>query len=138
MLSSALASAPIKKRVTRVYGFGPLEKVKIIIWLFIKVFVWICKISMDRGKKLKKVCCGPEVQKQNVVTSKLSIKEQNVASLELTIEEQNVVSSKLTIKKQNAVGIKKPKVDEPSNQYNLKLDMVIVSNPSDEILPKTN
>jgi hypothetical protein len=56
----------------------------------------------------------------------------------LAIEEQNVVPSKLTIKEQNVDGIEKPRINNTSNQCNLELDMVIVSNPSDEILPKTN
>ncbi len=69
---------------------------------------------MGRKKKLKKVCCDPKVQQQNVAPSKLTIGEQNVN------------------------GIEEPRVDETSSQCNLKLDVVIVSNPSDEILPKTN
>jgi hypothetical protein len=56
----------------------------------------------------------------------------------LAIKEQNVVPSKLIIVEKNVVGIKKPKVDKTSNQCNLELDIVIMSNPSDEILPKTN
>jgi hypothetical protein len=44
----------------------------------------------------------------------------------------------LTIGEQNVNGIEEPRVDETSSQCNLKLDVVIVSNPSDEILPKTN
>jgi hypothetical protein len=62
MLSSALANVPFKGRIVRVYGSSLLEKIKIIIWLFTKVFIWICKILMGRKKKLKKVCCDPKVQ----------------------------------------------------------------------------
>jgi len=48
----------------------------------------------------------------------------------LASEEENVVGSKL--------GIRELEVDETSIQCNLKLAHVIVSNPSDVILPKTN
>jgi hypothetical protein len=61
MLSLAPTNAPFKGRIVHVYGFGPLEKVKKLIWLFIKVFVWICKISMGRKRKLKNVSCDPKV-----------------------------------------------------------------------------
>jgi hypothetical protein len=53
MLSSILTSAPFKKKTIRFYGYGPLEKVKKSIWLFTKVFVWICSITMGRKNKLK-------------------------------------------------------------------------------------
>jgi len=86
----------------------------ISIWLFIEVFVWICRISIGRRRKLKKVCCDSEVQQKNVVASKLAIREQN------------------------AFRIEELRVDETINKCNLKLDMVIVSNPTDEIPPKTN
>jgi hypothetical protein len=39
MLSLVLVNAPLKGRTTHVYGFGPLEKEKKLIWLFIKIFV---------------------------------------------------------------------------------------------------
>ncbi len=65
-----LSSAPIGVLlVIRVYDFGLLENIKKLIWLFIKVFVLICRISMRKERKLKKVCYDLEVQKQNVVTS---------------------------------------------------------------------
>ncbi len=69
---------------------------------------------------------------------KLAIEEQNVVASKLAIEEQNVIPLKLAIGEQNVTRIEEPKVDETSNQCNLELDMVIMSNPSDEILPKTN
>jgi len=56
----------------------------------------------------------------------------------LAIEEQNVVPLELLIMEQNAIKIEELRVDETSSQCNLKLDTAIVSNPSDEILPKTN
>jgi hypothetical protein len=68
---------------------------------------------MDKGRKLKKVGCDLEAQKQNV------------ASLEATIGEQNVVPSK-------------PRVDESSNPHGLKLAMAGVCNSNDEILPNTD
>jgi hypothetical protein len=34
-----------------------LKKAKDSIWFFIKVFVWICRIAVDRKRKLKKVYC---------------------------------------------------------------------------------
>jgi hypothetical protein len=63
---------------------------------------------MGRKRNLKKVCCDSEVE------------EQNIVALEMAIEEQNVVPSKLTIGEQNVVKIEEPKVDETSNQCNLK------------------
>jgi hypothetical protein len=45
------------------------------IWLFTEVFVGICRISMSRKRKLKKVCFDLEVQEQNVVASKFAIEE---------------------------------------------------------------
>jgi hypothetical protein len=54
-----------------------LKKVKDSIWLFIKNFVWICRITMGR-KRLKKVCCDQEVQKQNVATSELASRKPEV------------------------------------------------------------
>jgi hypothetical protein len=68
----------------------------------------------------------------------LAIGEQNVVALELAIEEKNVDPFEFAIKEQNAIRIKELRVDETSNQCKLKLDMVIMSNPSDEIPPKTN
>jgi len=63
----------------------------------------------------------------------------NIA-LEIAVEEQNV-ASKLTIGEQNVIAlelaIKGPEVDETSNQCNLKLTTMIMSNLSDEIFPKT-
>jgi hypothetical protein len=81
---------------------------------------------MGRRRKLKKACSDLKVQEQNVAASKLAIEEQNVVPLELAIREQI------------DVGIEEPKVDETSSQCNLEFDMVIVSNLSDEIPPKTN
>jgi hypothetical protein len=56
----------------------------------------------------------------------------------LAIEEKNVAPFELAIKEQNFVRIKELRVDETNSQCKLKLDMVIVSNPSYEIPPKTN
>ncbi len=60
----------------------------------------------------------------------MTIKEQNVVELELATEEENVDTSKLRIRE--------PGVDETSTQCNLELALVIVSNLSDDICPKTN
>jgi hypothetical protein len=43
------------------------------MWLFIKVFVWICRIAMGGKRKLNKVYYDQEVQKQNIVALKLVI-----------------------------------------------------------------
>jgi hypothetical protein len=51
---------------------------------------------------------------------------------------RSIVPSKLGIREQNATRIEEPRVDEINNQCNLKFNMVILSNPSDEIPPKTN
>jgi hypothetical protein len=76
------------------------------------------------------------IEEKNVTTSKLAIEEQNGTTLELAIKEQNVTTSKLAIEEKNVVKIEEPRIDETSSQCNLKLDMVFVSNLSDEILPK--
>jgi len=84
-------------------------------------------------------------EEQNVVAPKLTIVKQNVVALELANEEQNVVAPKLAIEEQNVVselatkeqnvaalelGVGEPRLDETSIQCNLKLAMVIVSNPN--------
>jgi hypothetical protein len=134
MLSSTHVGAPLKGRTTHVYGYGLLQKLQISLWLFINVFVWICRIAMGRKRKLKKVYCEQEVQKQNVVALKLAIEEQNVASPKFAIEEQNVVAPKFAIEDQNVVASKlrvgELELDQTSTQCNLKLAMVIVSNLS--------
>jgi hypothetical protein len=64
----------------------------------------------------------------------LATEEQNVVAPKLAIEEQNVVISKLATKEQNVVvsklGIWEPGLNETNIQCNLKLAMVIISNPS--------
>jgi len=102
-----------------IWSFGKGKK---SIWLFTKVFIWICKIAMDRKSKLKKVCCDREVQEQNVYALELATMEQNVVALELAIEEQNVVTLELKV---GELGF-----DETNTQCNLELVMVIASNPS--------
>jgi hypothetical protein len=66
------------------------------------------KVVMAKGRRLKKGGGDLEVQKQNVVSSKKTIKEQNVVALEL-------------------------KIDESSNLCGLKLTMMIVCNSNGEI-----
>jgi hypothetical protein len=55
----------------------------------------------------------------------------------LWAQKQNVVSSELTIGKQNVVP-SKPRVDESSNPCSLELAMVVVCNSHDEIPPNIN
>ncbi len=93
MLSSAPTNALLEGGGVRFYGSTPLKKVKIWIWLYIKVLVWICRIAMGRKKKLKRVSCDWEVQKQNLVTLELATKEENVVALELATKEENVATS---------------------------------------------
>ncbi len=71
-----LSWAPFKVRATRFFAFGFLKKEKKSIWLFTKVFVWICRIAMGRKRKLKKVYYDQEVQEQNVVASELATKKK--------------------------------------------------------------
>ncbi len=59
---------------------------------------------------------------QNVVPSELAIEQQNVATLGLATQEQNVVTLELKVGE--------PGFDETNIQCNLKLAMVIMSNPS--------
>ncbi len=68
----------------------------------------------------------------------MAIEEQNVIALELAIEEKNIVPFQLTIREQNVTRIKELRVDETSSQCKLEFDIVIMSNPSGEIPPKTN
>jgi hypothetical protein len=51
------------------------KRPKVSIWLFTKVFIWICRIAMSRKRKLKKVCCDWEVQEQNVVALESATKK---------------------------------------------------------------
>jgi hypothetical protein len=67
---------------------------------------------MAIGKKLKKLGGDLEAQKQNVVSSKLTIREQIVVPLQ-------------------------PRVDESNNRYGLELAMVRISNSNNEIIPNT-
>ncbi len=78
------------------------------------------------------------IEEKNVTASKSTIEEQNVTALKLAIKEQNVTTSKLAIEEKNVAKIEEPRIDETSSQCNLKLDMVFVSNLSDEILPQKN
>jgi hypothetical protein len=71
-----------------------------------------------------------KVKKIGNVASKIAIEEQNVVTSKLAIGKQNIIASKLVIK-----GLQ---VDETSSQCNLKLTIMIMSNPNDEIPSKTN
>jgi hypothetical protein len=89
---------------------------------------------MYRKRKLKKVCYDRKVQEQNVDALELTTMEQDVVASKLAIEEQNVTTSELATQEQNVVTLElkvgECGFNETNTQRNLKLAMVIVSNPS--------
>jgi len=103
----------------------------IIIFVFLFCLSSLTSISVPfKGRATCFYASGPleKVKMFGNIALKIAVEEQNVAS-ELTIGEQNVIALELAIK-----GLE---VDETSNQCNLKLTTMIMSNLSDEIFPKT-
>jgi hypothetical protein len=103
------------------------------------------KVVMARIRRLKKAG-DLEAQKQNVVSSKQITRkqnvdplqprlgEQNVAPLESKPREQNVAPSELRLEEQNVASLEL-RIDESNNLCGLKLTMVTICNPNDEIIP---
>ncbi len=91
------------------------------------------KVVMAKGRRLKKGGVDLEVHKQNVVSSKQTIRKQNVDPLQPRLGEQNVVPSKLKLGEQNVIP-SELKIDESNNLCGLEMAMVIVCNSNGEII----